>query len=62
MPVIGLVHNRYSKVAGILMIYRMLKQLVEKAFLLMFNRAYINAWFGKGMCVKSILSLSLGKS
>lgn len=43
MPVIGLVHNRYSKVAGILMIYRMLKQLVEKAFLLMFNRAYINA-------------------
>lgn len=43
MPVIVLAHSSHPKLVAVTMIYTMLKQLDEKAFLLIFNRANINA-------------------
>lgn len=43
MPVIVFAHSSHPKLAAIIMIYTTLKQLDEKAFLLIFKRANINA-------------------
>lgn len=54
-------HSRHSKL-GVTITCAMLKQLVEKAFLLLiFNRANINVLFGEGMYVKNTFSSILGK-